>query len=667
MTKGGNPTPTSAMAATLAATLVATLAVTLAACGGGGKPAADASGAASAHTAAANRAVAASLPLGELQSFEDARRGFVATDAPLKVVGSGGGTIWDFEAFAFIAGDAPDTVNPSLWRQAKLNGHHGLFEVVPGIHQVRGYDVSNMTLIEGRSGWIVVDALTTRETAAAALALARRHLGDRPVSAVIFTHSHVDHFGGIEGVLPPGPATVPIVAPEGFMEEATSENVLAGVAMGRRALYMYGLALPRSAVGHVDAGLGMSVPGGGAIGIREPTVIVDRTPQELEIDGVRFVFQNAPQSEAPAQLTFYLPDHKAWCGADIVVQTMHNLYTLRGAKVRDARRWSGYIDEAARLFGDMQVVFASHQWPVWGNERALEFLRSQRDTYRYIHDQTLRLANHGYTPREIAEQLELPSTLRDRFSSRGYYGTVRHNAKAVYQAYFGWYDANPANLDPLPPVEAASKYVAAMGGPAKVRELARAAHEAGDDRWAATLLNHAVFADPDDGEARALLASVYDQLGFRAESGPWRDVYLTGAYELRNGIQGTALDPPAAVGLLTHTPVERFLDALSVRLDGPAADGKRLRFNFVFTDLGETHVLELDNAVLHHRLGEPLPDADATVRLTRDLLIRLVIGEAGVRDLVMSDELAVEGSRLKLLSFLSLLDRPDGRFPIVTP
>jgi alkyl sulfatase BDS1-like metallo-beta-lactamase superfamily hydrolase len=646
--------------------LILTLIVSLAACGGD-QPSADPSGAASAHTRESNRAVARALPLEEMQSFEDVRRGFIATDAPLKVTGPAGETVWDFEAYAFVEGAAPDTVNPSLWRQAKLNGHPGLFEVVPGIHQVRGYDISNMTLIEGRSGWIVVDPLTTRETAAAAIALARRHLGDRPVSAVIFTHSHADHFGGIEGVLPPGPVTVPIVAPEGFMEEATSENILAGVAMGRRALFMYGLALPKSAVGHVDTGLGKGVPGGGTISIREPTVIVDRTPQEMELDGVRFVFQNAPASEAPAELTFYLPDLKAWCGAEIVSNTMHNLYTLRGAKVRDARKWSGYIDEAGRLFGDMEVVFASHHWPVWGNQRALEFLRTQRDTYRYIHDQTLRLANQGYGPREIAEQLDLPSTLRTRFSNRGYYGTVRHNAKAVYQAYFGWYDANPANLDPLPPADAAAKYVAAMGGAAKVRELAQAAHEAGDDRWAATLLNHAVFADPDDGTAKALLATVYDQLGFRAESGPWRDVYLMGAYELRNGMQGTAVDPRAAVGLLSHTPVERFLDSMSVRLDGPKADGKRLRFNFVFTDLGETHVLELENAVLHHRRGEPVADADATVRLTRDLLIRLGIGEAGLRELVMSDALEVEGSRLELLSFLSLLDKPDGRFPIVTP
>jgi alkyl sulfatase BDS1-like metallo-beta-lactamase superfamily hydrolase len=649
--------------------LTGILIAVLAACGRnpGGDVAPEASGGATSHTLAANRALARSLPLEEMQSFEDARRGFIAADPPARIDGPEGTVAWDLASHAFVEGDAPPTVNPSLWRQARLNATHGLFEVVPGIHQVRGYDISNMTLIEGRSGWIVVDPLTTRETAAAAIALARRHLGDRPVSAVIFTHSHADHFGGVEAVLPPGPATVPIVAPDGFMEEATSENVIAGIAMGRRALFMYGLALPNSAVGHVDTGLGRGLPTGGTVSIREPTIIVDRTPQEVELDGVRFVFQNAPASEAPAELAFYLPEHKAWCGAEIVSNTMHNLYTLRGAKVRDARKWSGYIDEAGRLFGDMEVIFASHQWPVWGNDRALEFLRTQRDTYRYIHDQTLRLANQGYTPQEIAEQLDLPSTLRNRFSNRGYYGTVRHNSKAVYQAYFGWYDANPANLDPLPPAEAAAKYVAALGGAARVRELAQAAHEAGDDRWAATLLNHAVFADPADGESRALLAAVYDQLGFRAESGPWRDVYLTGAYELRNGIQGSALDPRRAVGLLANTPVERFLDSMTVRLDGPKADGKRMKFNFVFTDVGETHVLELDNAVLHHRRGEPVADADATVRLTRDLLIRLGIGEAGLKEVVMSDALEVDGSRLKLLSFLSLLDKPDGRFPIVTP
>lgn len=644
---------------------VAVLAASVVACSRDSAPPAAPAGGATAHTVAANRAVAESLPLGDPQAFEDARRGFIGSDAPVRIPGPEGRAAWDLEPYAFIQGVAPPTVNPSLWRQAQLDNQHGLFEVVPGIWQVRGYDLSNMTLIEGRTGWIVVDPLTVAETAAAALALARKHLGDKPVSAVIFTHSHVDHFGGVDGVLPPGPSSVPIVAPAGFLEEATSENVLAGVAMGRRALYMYGSGLPRSATGHVDAGLGKGVPFG-SIGLREPTVLIDRTPQPMEIDGVRFVFQDAPHSEAPASLTLYLPDHKAWGSADLVPHTLHNLYTLRGTKVRDALEWSGHLDRALELFGDVEVMFGGHQWPIWGNERVLDHVRAHRDAYRYIHDQTLRLANQGYTSREIAEQLELPSALRTRFGTRDYYGTVRHNAKAVYQAYFGWYDANPANLDPLPPAEAGVKYVSAMGGADKVLALAQAAHDAGDDRWAATLLDHLVFAEPANTRAKELLARVYEQLGYQAESGPWRDVYLTGALELRSGVQGTAADPRRAAGLLRSTPVERFLDSMTVRIDGPAADGKRFKFNFVFTDVGETHVLELENGVLHHRQAEPATDADATVRLTRDLLLRLGIGDVGLKELVMSDELQVDGSRLGLLSFLSLLDKPDGRFAIVT-
>jgi alkyl sulfatase BDS1-like metallo-beta-lactamase superfamily hydrolase len=418
----------------------------------------------------------------------------------------------------------------------------------------------------------------------------------------------------------------------------------------------------------VDTGLGKETNAAtGTVSIREPTVIVDRTPQEMELDGVKFVFQYTPDSEAPAELAFYLPELRAWCGAEIVSHTLHNLLTLRGAKVRNAARWSGYIDDAVRRFGDLEVVFASHHWPVWGNARAIDYLKAQRDTYRYIHDQTLRLANEGHTAQEIAEQIELPSTLRHRFSNRGYYGTVRHDAKAVYQMYFGWYDGNPASLDPLPPADAAKKYVEAMGGAAQALAKGKAALDAGDYRWAAMLLNHLVFAEPSNTAAKEALASAYDQLGYRAESGPWRDIYLTAAFELRNDVRGSAFDPKRAGGLLRNTPVERFLDSLSVRLNGPEADGKVMTFNFVFDDVNETHVVELENAVMHHRRADPVPNADATVHLTRELLVRVSIGEAGLEDVVMSDDLRVEGSRLKLLSFLSLLDEPDLEFPVVTP
>jgi len=620
-------------------------------------------------TRAANARVADELPLADQQDFEDAARGRVAGDTEVVITNAAGQRIWDTSAYAFIQGDAPPSVNPSLWRQAKLNGIHGLFRVVDGVYQVRGYDVANLTLIEGKTGWIVVDPLTARETAAAALDLARRHLAPRPVVAVIFTHSHVDHFGGIDAVLPDtdaARAAVRVIAPRGFLEEATSENVLAGVAMGRRASFMYGMPLERTARGHVDTGLGKQ-PARGQVGIAEPTDLVDRTPQEMDIDGVRFVFQYTPDSEAPAELAFYLPDAKAYCGAEIVSHTQHNLYTLRGAKVRDALRWSGYIDDAIRRFGDAEVVFASHHWPLWGNARVVDYLKRQRDTYRYLHDQTLRLANQGATPQEIAEQLELPGSLRTTFASRDYYGTVRHNAKAVYQQYFGWYDGNPAHLDPLPPAESGARYVEAMGGRDEVLRKGREAFERGDYRWAATLLDHLVFAAPDDGEAREQLARVYDQLGYQAESGPWRDVYLTGALELRQGVQGAGIDLTSVTGLLRHLPPQFFFASMAARLDGPKADGTELTLNFVFTDLDESYVLTLENAVLHSRHAPPDPNAAATIKLTRDFLVKLATGQAGLRDMLFSDDLDVDGSRMELFNFFSLLDRPDGRFPIVTP
>jgi alkyl sulfatase BDS1-like metallo-beta-lactamase superfamily hydrolase len=620
-------------------------------------------------TTALNAAVMEELDFSDLQDFEDASRGLIASDPTLQVRGKDDSLIWDLEANEFIAGDAPASVNPSLWRQARLNNIHGLFEVIEGIYQLRGFDLSNMTLIEGRTGWIVVDPLTARETARAAFSFAMQHLKQRPIVAVIFTHSHIDHFGGVLGLLEGGEVqseNLRIIAPEGFMEEATSENIIAGPAMSRRAMFMYGKQLARSGRGHVDSGLGIS-PAFGSFGLLEPTEIIDHTPQVLEIDGIEFVFQNAPGSEAPAELTFYLPHARAFNGAEVTSHNMHNLYTLRGAKVRDALRWSNYIDESIELFGEAEVYLASHHWPIWGNERVIEFLEVQRDTYKYLHDQTVRLFNQGLTPGEIAEQLTLPASLQQTFHNRGYYGTVRHNSRAVYQNYLGWYDGNPANLNPHPPTVAGKKYVELAGGADALIDKARRAFDAADYRWSAELLNHLVLSDPSNADARSLLAASYDQLGYQSESGAWRDVYLTAARELRHGPPETGLNIALMEDVLRRTPVRRFFDSMAARLNGPDAEGVELSVNFVFTDLGETYLLDIGNAVLHHRPSNPDAEANATLRLSHDMFIRMLTGQAGLKDLLLSDEIELEGSRLDLLKFFSLFDKPEGRFNIVTP
>ncbi len=614
----------------------------------------------------ANAKFGAALPLDETIDIEEAQRGLIASD-PAMAIAMPNGKTWSQRVFAFVNGGPPASVNPSLWRQAKLNGNHGLFQVTEGVYQVRGYDVSNMSWIRGNSGWIVVDPLTSVESATAATALARNHLGNDPVVAVIFTHSHVDHFAGVKAVLPAdGAGNVRIVAPKRFIEEVTSENVLAGTAMARRATFQFGTNLPYGPRAYVDTGLGKQ-PLAGTATLALPTDDVDHTPQPMTLDGVDFIFQYTPESEAPAELAFYLPARKAYCGAEIVNRTMHNLYTLRGAKVRDALKWSGYIGDAIQRFGDVEVVFTSHNWPTFGHDRSVAFLKGQRDTYRYIHDQTLRLANQGFTPREIAEQLELPPQLGRTFANRGYYGTLRHNAKAVYQFYFGWYDANPANLNPLPPEELGAKYVEALGGAAAVKEKARAAFDRGEYRWVATLLDHLVFAAPDDAEARALLARTYDQLGYQAESGVWRAVYLSGANELRHGVPESRLNPRSASGILERIPLQLFFAAMATRLNGPkAAETDPVTLNFVFTDVGETHVLQLENAVLHHYLREADANAAATVKLTRGMFLRLGLGDIGLRELIFSDDLTVEGSRTAVLSFFSLFDAITSDFAIVT-
>jgi alkyl sulfatase BDS1-like metallo-beta-lactamase superfamily hydrolase len=615
----------------------------------------------------ANAAVARAADLSDPPSFADAQRGFIAAPKG-QVKDAAGAVIWDYDAFAFVQGAAPATVNPSLWRQALLNNHIGLFKVTEGIWQLRGFDLANITLIEGKTGWIVVDTATARETATAAMAFARQHLGNKPVSAIVFTHSHVDHFGGALGVISAQDAkarSVPVVAPLGFMEEATSENLLMGVAMARRSMFMYGSRLPRDAKGIVDTGLGKAVAYG-RVGILPPTIVVDKPQQELVIDGVRFVFHNVPGSEAPAEFVFYLPDFKAFGGAEMMSHTLHNLYTLRGAQVRDALKWAAYLDESLTWAADAEVVFNQHHWPVWGKQRINEFIVAQRDIYKFIHDQTVRQMNAGLTGPEIAETLQLPKSLQDQLNVRGYYGTVRHNVKAVYQKYLGWYDAHPSNLDPLPPVEAGKRYVELAGGAANVLAAAQKAFDAGDFRWSAEVLKHVVYAEPKNDSARDLLARSFEQMGYMAEASTWRSAYLTGALELRQGPPDKGITSAMLIDMLQHAPIERFLEAMAAGLNGPKAGDTKLTINLVFSDLGESYVLRLENAVLHFRKAPAAKDANATLTLTKPFFLQMVTGGAGAKDLLLSDQTKIDGSTIDLGRFFSMIDKAPGTFPIVT-
>ena len=502
------------------------------------------------------------VPVCDRQDFDDVERGFIATLTDPLVRNASGTVVWDANAYDFIDGDAPDTVNASLWRQGKLVAKHGLFEVVPGIYQARGIDISNISFVEGNTGVIIIDPLMSVETAAAALALYREHRGDRPVVAVIHTHSHADHYAGVAGV---ADASTPIIAPAGFLEHSVSENVYAGAAMSRRAAYMYASDLGASPTGQMGVGLGMATSMG-TMSLMPPTVDITHTGQEETVDGVRIVFQVTPGTEAPAEMNFYFPDFKAACMAENATHTLHNLLTLRGAEVRDARAWSRYLNESIALWGDeVDVVFASHHWPTWDNARINVFLRQQRDLYAYLHDQTLRRMNKGETGIEIAEDFALPAALDDAWNARGYYGSISHNVKAIYQRYLGWFDGNPAHLWEHPPVEEGKRIVALAGGADAARSAARTAFDSGDLRWAATLASHIVFADQTDAQAKALLADTLEQLGFGAENGTWRNFFLRGASELRTQI---APPPPdtASPSVLSALTVEQMFDSLGVRL-----------------------------------------------------------------------------------------------------
>ncbi|HVI32769.1 alkyl/aryl-sulfatase [Phenylobacterium sp.] len=594
------------------------------------------------------------------QDFAFAEQGFVGTRADPKILRADGGLAWDLSAYDFLKGPAPASVNPSLWRQAQLLSKHGLFEVAEGVWQVRGFDLANATFVAGRTGWIVIDPLTSAETAKAALDLANEKLGARPVAALIYTHSHVDHFGGSRGMVAQADVDagrVQVIAPAGFLEHAVSENVIAGAAMGRRAVYQFGSLLPKGPDGQVSAGIGQGVAAGTQT-LVPPTVEIVRTGQELVVDGVRIQFQLTPGTEAPAEMNLYFPDLKLLDLAENANATLHNVLTPRGALVRDAKAWADYLSESLRLYGpDAEVLITSHAWPRFGGVEIRDFLRRHRDAYKFLHDQTVRLMNEGLTGPEIANRLALPDVLADEWYNRGYYGTVSFNSRAVYQRYMGWYDANPVNLAPLEPKDEATRTVALMGGAAKVLAEARRAFAAGDDRWAGTLANRVVMADPKNQAARDFLAAVYEKQAAAAESSLWRNMYLTGAQELRRGItpsRGAA----AGADLIRSTPTPMLLDLMAVRLDPAKVGDQEILIDLTFPERKERFRVSVRNQVLTYEADPDGTDAKLAVTLPRAAFLALSQGTA-------PPPAAVQGDVDALRRLFGWLTPPRPDFPIL--
>ena len=634
-------------------------------------PTADGPDDATPITRAQNRALLDALPFQDTQDFEDARRGFLATLPAVEIKNALGRVVWSLKDYAFLHEvEAPATVNPSLWRQARLNMHNGLFQVTDRIYQIRGFDLSNMTILEGDRGVVVIDPLVTMEVARASLDRYFEHRGRRPVTAVIYTHSHTDHYGGVRGVVDDAQVRsgdVQIIAPDGFLDEIASEAVLAGTAMVRRGQFQFGATLPKGPRGQVDAGLG-KVTSRGTVTLIPPTRIITEPIETHRIDGIEVVFQLAPETEAPAEMHMFYPGLRALNLAENATHNLHNIYPIRGAQARDANAWAKYLNEAMDRFGrEADVAFAQHHWPVWGTARLLEYLGKQRDLYKYLHDQTVRLMNHGYKPAEIAEHLTLPKSLSSTWHVRGYYGTLSHNAKSVYQRYLGWYDANPANLNPLPPVDRGRKYVEYMGGADAAIGRARDDFARGEYRFVAEAMSHVVFADPSNTEARRLGAAALEQLGYAAESATWRNAYLLGALELRRGLGDAGARAPVSPDVVRAMSLGLFFDYLGVRLNGEKAEGKRIVLNWVFSDLGERYRLNLENCALTY-LAEPRSEpADATVTLERTVLDRLVLREMTLADALHRGLVSIEGDPARVVEPFGLLDDFTLMFEVVEP
>lgn len=628
---------------------------------------------ASEATKAANQKLVDTLPFDDTADFDDAKRGLIARPDTLTIKDANGTVVWDLEEYKkYISDDkpSPDTVNPSLWRNAQLCMQYGLFEVLPDrIYQVRGFDLSNVTFVRGDTGWIVIDTAISPETAKAAVDLANEKLGARPIVAVVHSHSHVDHYGGVRGIVSQqdvDSGKVKIIGPQAFVEDAVSENVIAGNAMSRRAVYMYGALLPRNPQGGVNGGLGQTVSTGLPTLII-PTDIISTTGTKMTVDGVEMEFQMTPGTEAPTEMNTFFPQFKAMWMAENTTNTMHNLLTLRGAQVRDARVWASFLDETIRTYGpNTEVKFQSHHWPKWGNANIIDYWKRQRDMYKYMHDQSVRLMNQGLVGSEIAEEIAFPPEINEYWPDRGYYGTLKHNSRAVYQRYMGWYDGNPSDLDDLPPQEAAKKYVEYMGGEEAILEKAKNDFDNGNYRWTASVLKHVVFANPDSVHGKNLLADSYEQMGYQAESGPWRSVYLQGAYELRNGVPDAGGTDTASPDTIKAMPPEMMFDYLGVRLNGPRAAGKNITLNVNFTDLNKEYTLTVENGVLNHSSG-PTPKADASLRLTKATMNEIQMGNIKLEDAVTFNEVTIDGNRGSVDEFVGLLDTFPLWFNIVTP
>ena len=608
--------------------------------------------------------------------LERVRRGFIAARTEPLILDQQNRKVIDTASYDFLRDgrECPDTVNPHLWRHATLNAHHGLFNVAPNVWQVRGYDISNITFVRGEKGWVVIDPLTADSTARASLELISRHVEQRPVTAVIYTHSHADHFGGVLGVTSTEDVEAgrcQIIAPQGFLHEAIAENVIAGVAMSRRAAYQFGPLLAPGPRGHVDSGLGNSTPTA-APSLIAPTREISFTGEELLVDGVRIIFQLTPETEAPAEMNFFFPDHGWLCMAENCSHTMHNLVPIRGALVRNALNWSKYINESIDLFAEKtDFLFMSHNWPRWGRQDVRDFLTLQRDLYRWIHDQTMRQANHGMTALEIAELLVLPDEFLAHEHTRGFYGDLVHNVKAVYQRYLSWYDGNPANLNKFSPAKVGERYVDLAGGADRLLDHAEQAFQKGDYRWVVELVNHAVFAQPTNQRARILQADALEQLGYQSESATFRNAYLTAAQELRNGPPPRAEARVRARGLIKAMTIEQVFDTLAVRAISENLSGVALTVNWLFPDMvgtpDEKWVLGVSNRTFYYSQNRHDENASATVRISRKLFLEVIAQLTTFADELKSGGATIEGDAAALLKIFSNLDNFSTGFPIVEP